>query len=107
MNFHNTIPAIVICIAIGTSMAITACAVGDKLQNNSTRADDSTITTDVKARFLDSARVDGRAIHVQTLDGVVLLTGIAISHIEKTRASEIALGVKGVRVVQNEITVQQ
>jgi hyperosmotically inducible periplasmic protein len=107
MHLRHTLTAIAISTGIAASMALTACAVNEKTPDAGVRVGDAAITANVKARFLDSPKVDGRAIHVQTLDGTVLLTGNAASHVEKATASEIALGVSGVRMVQNEITVTQ
>ena len=110
MHLRNTLSIIGISAAFVASMALLAlpgCAVNEKTPEAGLRVGDATVTASVKARFLDSPQVDGRAIHVQTLDGIVVLTGMAKSHVEKTAASEIALGVSGVRMVQNEITVTQ
>lgn len=105
MRNHRSLSVFTTSLGIALAIAISGCAVADKPQSIYPHVDDATITTQVKARFLDSPRVDGRVIHVSTLQGTVLLTGTAASQVEKTQASEIALGVNGVKVVQNEITV--
>jgi hyperosmotically inducible periplasmic protein len=107
MNLRKTLSLATACAATAALMAISACAGIEKTPVAGPRVDDITITSQVKARFLDSPQVDGRVINVKTLDGTVLLTGAAQSHVEKAAASEIALGVSGVRMVQNEITVRQ
>jgi hyperosmotically inducible periplasmic protein len=92
-----------------TSAAVTttSCALENNPKSADVKSDDKTITTAVKQRFLDSPQVDGRAINVEARNGTVLLTGVAASYAEKSGASEIALSVQGVRLVQNEITVRQ
>ncbi len=107
MLFKITRSALLTGWVLGSCLMITACAVADHPQSADSRANDATITHHVKSRFLDSRRVDGRSIHVNTVDGIVLLTGTASSHVEKSRATELALGVNGVRLVQNEIAVAQ
>ncbi len=95
---------LVVAIAL---MALTACVVSPSREAQSILMDDAGITQQVKSRFVDSPQVDGRAIHVETLHGTVLLTGVASTPLDKAVASEIALGVAGVRLVQNEITMRQ
>lgn len=92
-----------------TSAAVTttSCALANNTGSVDVNSDDKSITAVVKQRFLDSPLVDGRAINVEALNGTVLLTGVAASYVEKSSASEIALSVRGVRLVQNEITVRQ
>lgn len=68
--------------------------------------DDSTITTRVKARFVEDKSVAASRISVETLKGVVQLSGFAISEAERTRAAQIAASVPGVKQVQNAITVR-
>ena len=96
-------------IAAATALlAMAGCAVAQNdLAAAQAPVDDKAITAAVKSLFLDNELVDGRAIRVETKNGTVLLSGSAGSHIEKATASEITLGVNGVRLVQNEITVRQ
>lgn len=89
------------------AVSTTGCAVANNPESIGVHIDDQSITTAVKQRFLDSPQVDGRAIKVEARNGTVLLTGVAANYAEKSSASEIALSVEGVRLVQNEITVRQ
>lgn len=68
--------------------------------------DDSTITTRVKTRFAESKDVAATRISVETLKGVVQLSGFAVSEKERQRAAEIAASVPGVKQVQNAISVK-
>lgn len=68
--------------------------------------DDSTITTRVKARFVEDKIVAATRISVETLKGVVQLSGFAVSEAERTRAAQIAASVPGVTQVQNAIIVR-
>ena len=89
------------------AVSTTSCSVANNPESNGGHIDDNNITTVVKQRFLDGPQVDGRAINVGARNGTVLLTGVAASYAEKSSASEIAMSVQGVRLVQNEITVRQ
>ena len=66
---------------------------------------DSAITAAVKTKLLASPDTSGMKIHVSTKNGIVTLSGKAQSEEEKQQAQSIALGVKGVRHVRNELTV--
>ena len=66
---------------------------------------DTTITTKVKAKFVEDKTVSATDIHVKTINGVVNLTGNAKSRDESSKAAEIARGVDGVKSVSNKIKV--
>ena len=66
---------------------------------------DSYITTKVKAELAADHMTKARDIHVSTVDGVVMLTGMARSEAEKDRAQRDAYRIKGVRAVHNDIKV--
>jgi osmotically-inducible protein OsmY len=68
--------------------------------------DDATITTQIKSRFVESREVDAASIHVETLNGTVMLSGFAKSLTERAAAEGIARNVNGVRAVRNEIAVR-
>ena len=83
----------------GCSVASGQGSVGDVV-------DDSTITTRVKSRFVEDKIVAANRIHVETLKGVVQLSGFAISDAERDRAAQISAAVPGVKQVQNAISVK-
>lgn len=68
--------------------------------------DDSAITTQVKAKFAESPAVSALAINVQTVHGVVQLSGFAKSASERTTAESIARQVPHVKSVKNDIIVK-
>lgn len=84
----------------------TGCAVVRNQETVGAYVDDTTITTQIKARFAEDKTVDMVAISVETLKGTVQLSGFAKSAAEKSRAEAIARGVKGVVAVQNGIAVR-
>jgi len=66
---------------------------------------DTTITTKVKAKFVEDKTVSATNIHVKTVNGVVRLTGSAKSSDESSKAAELAREVEGVKSVSNKIKV--
>ncbi len=87
-------------------LAVSGCAVTRDQQTVGAYIDDATITTQIKARFLENKDVAATSISVETLNGVVLLSGFAKNTTEKVTADSLARRVNGVRTVRNEIVVQ-
>ena len=90
----------------GITIVSTGCAVVRDQQSVGAYVDDATITTQVKAKFVENKTVDAGAINVQTLNGTVALNGFAKSSSEKSAAETIAKGVKGVRDVRNNLVIR-
>ncbi len=92
--------------AAASLTALPGCAVSRDQSTVGEYIDDATITTKVKAKFVEDKTVDASAISVETLNGEVILSGFAKSSAEKARAQEIARQVKGVRSVKNALEVR-
>lgn len=97
--------ALAFTLAIGTAY-LTGCSVARDQQTVGAFIDDTTITTQVKARFADNPEVSALSIRVETLNGVVQLAGFAKAANERERAETIALRVSGVKDVVNDIVVR-
>ncbi len=73
---------------------------------------DTAITLEVKTLLLEKKIVDNQssfnplAIHVETTNGVVKLTGNVKNDQEKTHAGDIAKSAKGVKSVDNQLVIQ-
>ena len=67
--------------------------------------DDATITAKVKTELVKDTVVKARKIDVDTLDGVVTLTGVVKTNEEAERAREIAVRVRGVKKVKNNLQI--
>jgi len=96
-------------LAIATAIALltaTGCAVTRGQETVGAYVDDAGITTLIKSRFVENKQVDAAAISVETLNGVVMLSGFAKNATEKVTAENIARGVSGVKMVKNEITIR-
>ena len=89
------------------ALAMTGCAVTRGQETVGAYIDDTTITTQIKARMVDDKSVDAASISVETLKGTVQLSGFAKSAEEKERAEAIARRVNGVKAVQNSIAIRR
>ena len=67
--------------------------------------DDSVITTKVKARLAQEPGVSALAVSVDTLNGVVILSGFVENESQREKAIAAARGVGGVRHVKGEALV--
>lgn len=103
MSFRKTLATAAAVIALA---AATGCAVQRGQETVGAYVDDAAITTSVKAKFVDDKQVDAGAIKVETLNGNVMLSGFAKNAGERAKAENIAMGVKGVKSVQNSIAVR-
>jgi hyperosmotically inducible periplasmic protein len=103
MNTRNVISAGAIAVLIAVA---SGCAVTRGQESVGAYIDDASITTSIKARYVDNAAVDASSISVETLNGTVMLSGFAKNQVERSTAESIARKVSGVRAVRNEITVR-
>ena len=91
---------------LGLVVLQTGCAATATKESTGEYVDDSTNTAKVKAAFIHDATVKAFDVSVVTFKGVVQLSGFVDTHAQKSRAGEVASGVKGVRNVENRITVK-
>ncbi len=103
MNLRTPLATLV---AVAALVITSGCAVSRGQETVGAYVDDAAITTSIKARMVEDKNVDAAAIKVQTLNGEVMLSGFAKSSLEKNTAESIAMKVKGVKAVKNEIAVR-
>jgi len=103
MNIRTTLAVTMTAIALLTA---TGCAVTRGQETVGAYVDDATITTQIKSRWIENKEVDAASIHVETLNGTVLISGFAKNAAEKATAESIARKVNGVRSVRNEIAIR-
>ncbi len=103
MNLRTPLATLV---AVAALVITSGCAVSRGQETVGAYVDDAAITTSIKARMVEDKNVDAAAIKVQTLNGEVMLSGFAKSSVEKNTAESIAMKVKGVKMVKNEIAVR-
>lgn len=93
-------------LVIGAVMLGLLVACADAGVKTGRFVDDSTITTKVKTEMLANKEVHAGSIHVETVGGVVHLTGFVPSETEKVRAVQIAYSVAGVKSVSDGLNIQ-
>ena len=94
----------------GKKIDQTAEKVGEKMGEQSAKAgvaiDDTEITTKVKAAIFAEPGLKTLQISVDTVKGVVTLSGSVDSRSNSDRAKQLASAVAGVRDVENRLTVK-
>ena len=103
MYIRTTLIAAMTAIVLLTT---SGCAVHRGQETVGAYVDDTGITTLIKSRFAEDKQVDATSIRVETLNGTVMLSGFAKSSTERNTAENIARGVKGVKLVKNEIAIR-
>ncbi len=68
--------------------------------------DDASISARIKSEMAADKNVDLASITVETTSGTVLLSGFARGPVEKQTAESIAVKIKGVSQVKNEIALR-
>ncbi len=92
-------------IILGGGGAYQIYKMGSDPRTLGTQIDDATITAKIKLKLLEDPITKARKIDVDTVNGVVTLTGIVESEKEIKRAVEIARNVKGVKKVVNNLRI--
>ena len=82
------------------------CASTSTSDSTGQYVDDSVITTKVKSALLKDDAVKSFAVSVETVKGVVQLSGFVNTAVQKTDAGEDATAVKGVVSVSNNLIVK-
>jgi osmotically-inducible protein OsmY len=93
-------------LAATTLVTATGCAVERHQETVGAYVDDSAVTTKVKAKFAEDKTVSAMAIKVDTMQGVVQLSGFAKSTEERMMAERLARDTNGVQGVRNDIIVK-
>ena len=86
--------------------AVAAPSERPRLASTGTVIDDTVITTKIKAAYVRDPVVGALDIHVDTIKGVVYLSGLADSEAERERAATLARSVEGVVEVRNNIQLK-
>lgn len=78
----------------------------EKTEQAGTAIDDTAITTKIKAAIIGEPSLKVLQINVDTVNGMVTLTGTVDSVQSSDRAKELAGAVEGVKSVDNRLTVE-
>ncbi|GAA0744384.1 BON domain-containing protein [Ideonella azotifigens] len=103
MNARFILAAVISATAV---LATTGCAVTREQESVGAYIDDSALTARVKSAFASDPTVSAMSISVETMKGVVQLSGFAKSTAERSQADAIARGTGGVKAVRNDIVVR-
>jgi osmotically-inducible protein OsmY len=93
-------------LALTAALGTTGCAVARDQETVGAYVDDATLTTRVKAKFAADRTVSAMAISVETMRGVVQLSGFARSNEERAVAERLARETSGVKAVRNDIALR-
>jgi osmotically-inducible protein OsmY len=93
-------------LAVSLVLGAAGCAVTSGQSSVGQYVDDATITTRVKARMAKDPAVSAMRISVDTLNGVVQLSGFATSEAERAEAGRLVREVPDVKDVRNNIVVR-
>jgi osmotically-inducible protein OsmY len=108
---HEGIPmkharALAFAALTGLTLVSTGCAVIRGQETAGSYVDDTATTAAIKAKFVEDKIVSAGSINVETLNGVVQLSGFARTAAEKSKAEQIARNSRNVRSVRNDIIVR-
>jgi osmotically-inducible protein OsmY len=87
-------------------IGVAGCASTQTRPSTGEYIDDASITTKVKSMMVADSEVSALKISVETIKGVVRLTGSANTRHESDKAAMIARNVAGVKSVDNDIHVK-
>ncbi|GEM_PF-573695 len=105
MEFRKAIIAASIGAGIVLAPAAFAADADQERQSVGEYVADAALTTKVKAAIMADEALSVLDISVETTEGVVTLTGTVGTDTEVDQATTVARGVKGVKDVENRITV--
>jgi osmotically-inducible protein OsmY len=88
------------------AVTASACSVMNGQQSVGSYANDAAITAKVKAKFVEDPVVSAMRLGVDTMSGVVQVSGYAKSAEEEQRALRLARSVDGVKSVKDAIEVK-
>jgi osmotically-inducible protein OsmY len=99
-------PFLTAALALACVGFFAGCAATPTSDSTGQYVDDSVITTRVKSALLGDERVKSFEVGVETMKGVVQLSGFVNSSDQKSAAGEDARAVTGVKSVRNNLIVK-
>ena len=101
----STLKPILLCLVLTILLSAAGCA-SMTGQTAGQYVDDRTITASVKSKLVADHASNLTRVDVDTTNHVVSLNGVVQSADQKRRAEELAMQVRGVRSVNNNLQVQ-
>jgi hyperosmotically inducible protein len=87
-------------------MCVVSCAAIEGRETSGQYVDDATISTRVRTAFVGDSKVQATQVHVDTMQGIVELSGFVDKKDVEERAVSIARHTDGVKGVRDEIVVR-
>ena len=103
MNIVNRFTTILAAFAMALTLG---CASTAKTEGTGEYVDDTVITTKVKAAILEEKGLKSAEINVETFKGIVQLSGFVSSADSASKAVTVAMAVKGVKSVKNDMRIK-
>lgn len=94
-------------VGLALAGSLAACSAIEGRETAGQYVDDSTITTKVKAAIVNDEGLKGMQINVETMQGVVQLSGFVDTAQQAAQAASDARAVEGVKSVRNSIVVRK
>ena len=94
-------------VGLALATGLTACSAIEGRETAGQYVDDATITTKVKAAIVNDEGLKGMQINVETMQGVVQLSGFVDTTEQAAKAASDARSVTGVKSVRNSIVVKK
>ena len=88
------------------AVLLTGCAMFSGRESAGEYVDDATITSKVKADILGDPALKVLQVNVETMQGVVQLSGFVDSQRSETKAVDLARRVHGVKSVKDDLVVR-
>lgn len=110
MNTHSSFTKLASLLVLTGTLALGGltggCAATPTRDSTGQYIDDTVITTKVKSALLGDEAVKSFAVSVETVKGVVQLSGFVNTAAQKTAAGNVAAAVPGVKTVKNDLIVK-
>lgn len=104
MNAANKLRHGVAIVTLAATLG--ACSAISGRESAGDYVDDTTISTNVRAGLLSDTGFKATQIHVETMQGVVQLSGFVDHPSDRAKADHLAWNVKGVKDVRDSIVVR-
>jgi osmotically-inducible protein OsmY len=89
------------------ALSLASCSLFEGRETTGQYVDDSTITAKVKEAFVADPQIKSMQINVETMKGVVQLSGFVSTSAAEQRAVELANNVSGVKQVKDTMILKK
>ena len=93
-------------ILAGVFMAVMTGCAATRREQTGFYVDDAAIASRIRSEMAADRHLEVTSIRVESLDGTVTLSGFARSTLQRQIAASIAMKIRGVKLLKNEIAVR-